>query len=59
MELGHTKTGLKIFVIVIPKEGLAGTNPFKLSFGMTPTTELYSVVLTDYILWSVSYQKTA
>ena len=23
----HTKTGLKIFVTVIPKEGLAGTSP--------------------------------
>ena len=26
-ELGHTKIGLKVFVLVIPKEGLANTNP--------------------------------
>ncbi len=32
-ELRHTK----IFVIVIPKEGLAGTNPSKPSFGMILT----------------------
>ena len=35
IELCHGKTDLKIFVIVIPKEGLAGANP---SFRMTPTT---------------------
>ena len=33
----HTKTGLKIFVIVIPKESLAGTRSAKPSFGMTLT----------------------
>ncbi len=31
------KTGCKIFVIVLPKEGLAGTSPPRPSFGMTPT----------------------
>ena len=36
-ELHHDKTGFKIFVIVIPKEGLADTSPAKPSFGMTPT----------------------
>ena len=50
--------GLKSFVI-IPKEGLAGTNPAQPSFGMTPTIELYPVVFTGYILWLVSYQKKA
>ncbi len=37
-ELCHEKTNLKIFVVVIPKEGLVGgaANP---SFDMTPTTE--------------------
>ena len=37
----HEKRGLKIFVIVIPKECLFGTSPAKHSFGngMTPTTE--------------------
>ncbi len=44
-ELHHTKTGLKIFVIVstdyifivsaIPKEGLSGLVPSKASFGKT------------------------
>ena len=32
----HAKTGLKIFVLVIPKEGLAGTNLAQSSFGMIP-----------------------
>ncbi len=40
-ELCHAKTGLKIFVVVIPKEGLAGgpRGLNNLSFGMTPTRE--------------------
>ena len=32
----HEKTDLKVFVFVIPKEGLGPVNP---SLGMTPTTE--------------------
>ncbi len=43
------KTGHKIFVIVIPKEILAGfsqANPF--FFGVTPTTKLHSPVFRDY-----------
>ncbi len=36
-ELRHEKTGLKIFVIVIPKGGLGGSSPTKPSFGMTLT----------------------
>ena len=43
----HTKTDLKIFVVVIPKEGLVGTRPAKPSFGMTLTIELFFVVFTD------------
>ena len=31
----HTKRGLQIFVVVISKEGLAGTSPARHSFGMT------------------------
>ncbi len=46
----HAKTGLKIFVVVMPKEGLAGICPTKPCFGMTLTVELYSFVFTDYIL---------
>ena len=36
-ELCQAKTGLKIFGIVIPKEGLAGTLPAKPSFGVSST----------------------
>ena len=44
------KTGLlKDFVVVIPKEGLAGTSQTKPLFGMTATIELTSI-FTDYIL---------
>ena len=32
-----TKTDLKMFFAVIPKEGLGGTSPVKPSFGMTQT----------------------
>ncbi len=35
----HINTGLEIFVVVIPKEGLAGTSPAKPTFGMTPTVK--------------------
>ena len=44
------KTGLKIFVIVIAKEGLAGTSQAKSPFGLTPNTEWTSAIFTDYIL---------
>ncbi len=40
-ELTHAKTGLEIFVVVIPKEALAGRRPAKPSFVMTLTIELY------------------
>ncbi len=33
-ESRHPKTGIDIFVIIIPKEGLAGLVPAKLSFGL-------------------------
>ena len=42
----HEKTNLKIFVVVIPKEGLAGWGPANPSLGMTLTTKYYS---TDFI----------
>ncbi len=38
IELCHEKMYLKVFVIVIPKEGLAGWGPANPSFGKTPTT---------------------
>ncbi len=49
-EVGHAKTGIKMFAIVIPKEGLDGISPAKPSLSMTPTIELHSVVVADYIL---------
>ena len=36
-EAYHVKTRFKIFVIVIPKEGSAGTSPDKPYFVRTPT----------------------
>ncbi len=39
-ELCHAKTGLKIFVVVIAKEGVARTSPVKPYFAMTPSLEL-------------------
>ncbi len=38
-----SKTVLKIFVGVIPKEGLSGTSSAKPSLAITSTIELYSV----------------
>ena len=32
-ELNHAKIVLKVFVTVLPKEGLVGTSPTKTSFG--------------------------
>ncbi len=42
-ELHHAKTGLKIFVAVIPKEGLIRLVPGKPSFGKAPTKMLRPV----------------
>ncbi len=50
----HVKTYPKIFVVVIPKEGLGPTNP---SLSMTPTIKLHSATFRLYSLQSVSYQK--
>ena len=47
-----SKTGLKIFVGVIPKGSMAGISSTKPSFGTTPTIESYSVVFTDGTLFS-------
>ncbi len=47
IKLCRGKFCLKVFVVVIPKEGLGPTNP---SLGMTPTIELYSAAFKDYIL---------
>ncbi len=35
----HEKTDLKVFVVVIPKKGLAGWGPTNPLFRVTPTTE--------------------
>ena len=35
--MSHEKTDLKVFVVVITKEGLVGWGPANPSFGMTPT----------------------
>ncbi len=37
----YEKTGLNVFVVVIPKEGLVGWGPANPSLGMTPTTEYF------------------
>ena len=36
-EARYDKTDLKVFVVVIPKEGLVGWGAANPSFGMTPT----------------------
>ncbi len=46
----HEKTDLKVFVVVIPKEGLAGWGPANPSLGMTPTIKYYSPAFIEYIL---------
>ncbi len=43
----HGKTDLKVFVVVIPKEGLAGWSPTNPSLGMTPTTEYKNMQAVD------------
>ena len=42
VDVRHEKTDLKVFVVVIPKEGLAGWGPANPSLGMTPTIKYYS-----------------
>ena len=42
--VSHENQPLKIFVVVIPKEGLVGSGPAKPSFGMTLTTREYFIV---------------
>ncbi len=37
----HEKTNLKVFVVVIPMEGLAGWSPANPSLGMTQTVKYY------------------
>ena len=46
----HEETDLKVFVVVMPEEGLAGWGPSNPSFGMTLTIKYYSTACTDYIL---------
>ena len=45
----HAKTGLKIFVIAIPKEGLATTSPAKPSFG-TVGNIMYEVNRVHFVV---------
>ncbi len=49
-ELCHRKTCPKIFVVVIPKEGLTDMALPTLSVGMTLTIKLYTVFFKDSIL---------
>ncbi len=42
IEVCHEKTDLKVFVVVIPKEGLAGWGPANPSLGMKLTIKYYS-----------------
>ena len=46
----HEKIELKVFGVVIPKEGLAGWGSAKPSLGMTQTIKYYSAAFIDYIL---------
>ena len=46
----HEKTDFKVFLVVIPKEGLAGWVPANPSLGMTLTIKYYSTAFIDYIL---------
>ncbi len=41
-DMRHEKTDLKVFVVVIPKEGLAGRGSANPSLGMTLTIKYYS-----------------
>ena len=43
----HAEPGLWIFIVVIPKWGLAGSQTAKAPFGMTSTMELRSVVFVQ------------
>ena len=40
----YTRTSHEIFVIVVPKVGLAGTKPANRSFGMTPNVKYCSLL---------------
>ncbi len=51
-ELHHAKTGLKIFVIIISKEVLAGTNPAKLTFVMICYDTDYRSVKQKMLGWA-------
>ncbi len=46
----HKKTDRKVFVVVIPNEGLVGWGPTNPSLGMTPTIKYYSTTFIHYIL---------
>ena len=46
----HEKRELKVFVVVIPKEELAGWGPTTPSFGMTPTIKYYSTARLYFVV---------
>ena len=54
----HKKAGLKIFVAVIPKEGLADISSAKPSFSIIMTIELYPVVLAVLVPAKPSFGMT-
>ena len=47
----HGKTDLEVFVVVIPKEGLAGWGPANPSLGVTPTIKYYSAAFSEAVRW--------
>ena len=49
-DVRHKKTDFRVFVVVIPNEGLAGWGPVNPSLGMTPTIKYYSTAFIGYIL---------
>ncbi len=56
-EPGDLKTAHQIFVVVLPKEGLAGISLAKLPFGMTLTVKYNLLRKSGAIIKSTSYLK--
>ena len=52
-DMHHEKTDRKVFVVVIPIEGLVGWGPANPSFGMAPTIKYYSNAFIDYSVFVV------
>ncbi len=50
LDAHHEKTDLKVFVVVIPKEGLVVWGPANPSLGLKSTIKYYCTAFIDYIL---------